>query len=288
MKIKKAVGMAALSAVLVGMLLLLNACMKMRTNDDKTLAFFKEKGLEAKIRKATFRGKETRVIETSKGDSLQNLVIFVHGAPGSADAFHKFLADSALLQKAVLVSVDRLGYGYSDYGNSVGIQAQADFINSVAERYPAKKTILVGHSFGGPIVAKCAMDKPGAYHSIVMLAPANDPENEKIFWFSHFGRWKLTKWMLNDALQVAGDEKFAHSAELEKIREGWAKLQTPILHLHGNKDTIVPYAPNAAFSKKHIPASLLSFVEIPDENHFIPWTKHHFILKHILSEIERP
>src|SRR5688500_7804820 len=40
------------------------------------------------------------------GDSTKPLVLFVHGSPGSLSAFIDFLADTALIHRALLITTD--------------------------------------------------------------------------------------------------------------------------------------------------------------------------------------
>jgi pimeloyl-ACP methyl ester carboxylesterase len=43
----------------------------------------------------------------------------------------------------------------------------------------AKKPILVGHSLGGPVAARLAMDYPDEVGGLILVAPSIDPELEK-------------------------------------------------------------------------------------------------------------
>ncbi len=263
---------------------MLQACMQFRTDDVKTLDYFHQKGLAASVRRTEFEGKSMRYVAAV--DTLNKhlpLVVFVHGAPGSSDNYTAYLADAELRQNTQMIAVDRLGYGYSEYGcPETSLAKQAASIQHVIDQYNAEKIILIGHSYGGAIIAKMAMDRPEKILAIIMLAPAIDPDNEKIFWFSHFGRWKLTKWMLNGDLRVAGDEKFSHVRELEKIRMHWKDLKTTVVHIHGQKDKIVPYE-NLNFSKNHIKAAYLHTINLPNANHFIPWNRFPLVKKEILN-----
>ncbi|NJM26321.1 MAG: alpha/beta hydrolase [Bacteroidia bacterium] len=91
------------------------------------------------------------------------VVIFVHGSPGSLDAFIHFLTDSILLQRAVLVSVDRPGFGQSNFGVAEpSLHQQGELLMPLLNRYKKenKSIFLVGHSLGGPLIARMAIDHP--------------------------------------------------------------------------------------------------------------------------------
>ena len=87
--------------------------------------------------------------------------------------------------------------------------------------------ILVGHSYGGPIAAYTSLKMPKV-KSVLMLAPAIDSASEKVFKIAHVAKWKLTKWMVPAAFRVAGDEKFAHIEELQKLKNIWKEIKVPV------------------------------------------------------------
>ncbi len=256
--------------------------MDFRTSDAAVKKYFDKRQVAVNIHHVEYKGKKVRYLET--GDkSAKKLILFVHGAPGSSDNFHRYLADSVLLQGACLVSVDRLGYGYSDYGNAeTTITGQAEMVLFVMDQYRADTVYLVGHSYGGPVIAKCAVLRPSRIGGLLMLAPVNDPDSEPVFWFAHFARWRATRWLLSGANRVSGDEKLTHVAELRQMVGDWVGLQVPVVHLHGYKDWLAPKA-NIAFSRQHIPAHLLKMVELPDKNHFLPFTDYEMVQQAILG-----
>ncbi len=269
--------------LLILIIFIFNGCMTFRTSDKASMEYFEKRNVPVEIRRFSFEGKSLRYLESGKKESVAPLIVFVHGAPGSADNFYSYLADSLLLQKARMVTLDRLGYGYSAYGKSeISIAKQAAAIRALVDQFDNDTIILVGHSYGGPIVGKYAMDFPNRVATAIMLAPLNDPNSEPIFWFAHFARWKLTKWMLSKPLQVSGDEKFSHAAELKKIEKDWQSIQVPIIHIHGDKDRLAPPQENIDFSKKYIPAQYLKMIVLPDTDHFIPWSDFELIRQELL------
>src|SRR3546814_10641612 len=84
----------------------------------------------------------------------------------SSDFVH-FLAEPALLDQAWLVSLDRPGWGGSSMAKQprqVTLQLQSRLIGpllkSLAERSNGCGIVLVGHSLGGSLVARMAIDYP--------------------------------------------------------------------------------------------------------------------------------
>ena len=95
-------------------------------------------------------------------DSLP-VAFFVHGSPGSWGGFIDFMKDTVLLKKVKMVAVDRIGFGESDFGNGEkSLVVQAELLKPLVAKYKktGKKIILIGHSLGGPMIARMAMDYP--------------------------------------------------------------------------------------------------------------------------------
>lgn len=119
-----------------------------------------------------------------------------------------------------------------------------------------------------------------------MLAPAIDPENEKIYWIAKFGKWKLTKWSVPGAIAVAGDEKFSHIVELDKLKDIWKQIKVPVIHMHGTKEIIVPFE-NLQFSVEQFNPKYLDTIVLKKENHFLPWSHYDFVKKQLLQLIKK-
>lgn len=257
-------------------------------SDAKSTRYFAQKGVAALNRSIPYAEGTLRWVETAKPQLPLDapLVVFVHGAPGSAADFQPYQADSSILQQARTISVDRLGYG-SNYGKAESsIAEHARAVKAAVDQYPAaSEIILVGHSYGGPIVAKYGMDYPERVKKIIMLAPVNDPANEPIFWYSYFAKWKATRWMLSKGWRVSGEEKFSHAAALQAIESGWPGLQVPISHYHGDKDDLAPPRANMDFSKKMIPANMLELQRLPEAGHLIPFMNFDLTRNAILAAL---
>ena len=215
------------------------------------------------------------------------LLLFIHGAPGSWDNFRYYLKDPVLAKTARMVSVDRPGYGKSMPGQMItSLQRQAELISPLlAQDSSGKGAIVVGHSYGGPVAAAIAMFYPEKVAGLVMLAPALDPDNEKLFWFNKPVANSFVNNLLPDMLRVANNEKMTHAAELRKLLPHWGKLQMPVTMLHGEQDRIVPVA-NIDFARKMITAAPLRLHQLKGANHLIPWNRAGLVRKTLLQHLE--
>src|SRR5687768_14810555 len=107
--------------IFLGIVLLLfvslHACMRsFRMSGKQIDQYFAEKKILGKQESYQTGFREIHYIQS--GNDTMPLALFIHGSPGSLSAFIEFLADSILLQKALLISTDRPGFGYSNFGNA--------------------------------------------------------------------------------------------------------------------------------------------------------------------------
>ncbi len=269
--------------VLVVALQFFPSCFRFRMSNKKIHKAFENEPLDPQVKQYDFDGRTINYLEVAK-DSTLPMVVFVHGAPGSLKDFLSFMKDSSLTAKARLISVDRPGYGYSDFGKvETSIQKQAALLKPLLEMNQSKQApILVGHSYGGPVIARVAMDYPELVGALVMAAPAVDPENERIFWVSYPADWPPFRWLLPSVVRVTNDEKLSHVEELEKMLPHWSQIQAPTTFIHGHKDKLVPIA-NSEFGERMITNAPVDTVFVEKLNHLIPWKRPDLIKKAILK-----
>lgn len=111
-------------------------------------------------------------------------VVFIHGA--SANLFDPMLSFRASLEgRADLLFVDRPGYGRSERGGPQNgyPDGQADAIAALMDKRGIRKAIIVGHSFGGAVVASFALRHPDKVIGLVFLSPAVYPWPGGIAWY---------------------------------------------------------------------------------------------------------
>lgn len=259
--------------------------MRMRISDAALRHKYQEEGVALTTRYVPFQGDHVRYVVA--GDTTRPAtVLFVHGAPGSLDEFTPYLTHAPLLAEARLISMDRPGYGGSDYGHPApDLATQVAALWAVVEREHPGRLVLVGHSYGGPIVAQFALDHPGQTDGVVLLAPALDPAQERAVWLGRFGTWVPFRWLVSGALRVSSYEKVAHREELRQLLPRWEAWDTPLAYFHGERDFIVPYG-NMEFAQLHLmPAdsSWARFISLPNERHFLQSRP----LAPVVNEIQR-
>jgi pimeloyl-ACP methyl ester carboxylesterase len=215
---------------------------------------------------------------THIGDTTKPLVFFVHGSPGASDAFLNYLGDTALSEICQMISVDRLGFGESSSKGEPSIGKQAAVLKPIIEKYQnGKKVILVGHSLGGPVIARMAMDYGELIDGLVIIAGSIDPELEPNEWFRPALKYPPLKWFMNDAFQASNLEIMPLVEELEAMIPMWEKITIPVTVIQGTEDNLVP-AGNADFAEKMLVNSKkMDIQRIEGENHFVLWSQPEII-----------
>jgi pimeloyl-ACP methyl ester carboxylesterase len=220
------------------------------------------------------------------GDSLKPALIFVHGAPSSISVFNGFYWNDSLQNNCEMWSVDRPGYGYSDFGKPLPIiEKQAQCIIAMLEKIGGKrKKILLGTSFGGPIVAKIAALRPDLVDGLILAAPAVQPGEEKIYNLTYpTSSW--LKWATPKMFRSANAEKLVHKEELEKMLPDWNKIKVPVIMIQGLADELV-YPSNILFLKKQLSQTSLKVYAVRSQEHFLSWPQKKLITFCIFEMME--
>lgn len=237
-----------------------SSCFRFRMSDSTAFKRYGQLGFPFQIGRYSAPPYQIRYLEIGY-DSLP-VVLFLHGGLGTASTYARYLEDSILLRHFKIVTVDRPGHGYSNFGKTeVSVARQSEFLKPLLEklRRNTPSVFLVGHSYGGTIAAKMAMDYPHLIDKMILSAPAIDPDNEKRFWFNRPLNCFLIKWAMPQNFIIANDEKLAHAEECRKISPDWHKIRTPTVYLHGKNDDIVPFI-NIDFAKKKLTNAPVEYI----------------------------
>jgi len=268
------------------LLLFVNSCISLRMSDKKILKDFKKYHQTPKIFHVIYQGKPMRYIASKTINKKLPTLLFIHGAPGSSADFYRYLRDPDLNKKANLISIDRLGYGYSDYGKAeTSITEQAKSADFILNKNDLKQVVVIGWSYGGPIAAKMAYLYPKTIKHCILIAPAISPKDEKYFAIGNLAKWRATRWIIPKAFRVAEDEKLVHAKELELMLPDWSKMKTPVTYYQGDKDKIVPFT-NSQFIKEHMPSDKLKLVTIKNGSHFIAFKNYDLIKAELLRILD--
>ncbi|MFN0033853.1 MAG: alpha/beta fold hydrolase [Saprospiraceae bacterium] len=281
-----------LALLAVWVLAVQSGCFAMRTPDADWAKKLREKGQPIAPQFLDVQDKNGRRIHAvaiSKTDSLP-LVVLVHGSPGASDAYLDYLADTSLAQIARLVAIDRPGFGYTEgFGKpEPSLENQAAAVQAIAAHLaPQQKVVLVGHSLGGPIIARFAMDYPELTAGLVVVAGSIDPAQEEHPWWQAVVNAPPVKWLTPKPLWASNAEIIPLEKELEKMPPLWPRITCPVRIVHAVNDRLVPVA-NADFAKKMLVNCLDLKMEIlPDGDHFILWSRRERVTEHLFQLLEQ-
>ena len=244
--------------------------------------------LETKIETKTVDSQQVQYLKLSRSKSSPVLLL-VHGSPGSLTAYADYYLDEDLLKQFTIIAVDRLGFGYSDFGKSEGnLTNQAKVIAAILKDYPTQIKILVGHSMGGPVIAKLAMDYPYLVDGLLMIAPSISPELEPSNTWRKVLNILPIRLLTPAALRICNQEIIPLYSELTKMLPDWKKIKIPVTVVQGEADALVPQG-NADFAKRVLVNSpKVHLHKIKAGNHFILWSEVELIklkIWDLLSEI---
>jgi len=221
--LKRLGGCSVLSFVLlIATLGLASSCISFTMKQEKVDAFFATRKYQPRYHQYDFEGRTMNYVEV--GDPTKPMVVFVHGSPGSWDAFIGFLGYEPLVENAHVISVDRPGFGKSDRGKPERslIKQAASIMPALEGNRSGKPAILVGHSYGGPVIAQMALDYPEKVGGLIMVAPSIDPELEKTKWFQIPADWLVFSWLVPKDLRTSNREILPLKGELEKLLPHWS------------------------------------------------------------------
>lgn len=115
----------------------------------------------------TVNGVKINYIEQGSGDEV---IIFVHGLASSKGAWKEVL--ELLPKEYHAYALDQRGHGQSERPGSYKLTEFVEDIYAFSQELGIKRFTLVGHSMGGKIGMKFALDHPDLLKALVLVCPA--------------------------------------------------------------------------------------------------------------------
>ncbi len=210
----------------------------------------------------------------SVGNKNRPTMLFIHGSPGTWDAFTVYMRDQTLQERYHMISVDRIGYGNSEPGNpEPSLYLQAKYLQPIIESLPDSLPLIVaGHSYGGPVAVRLAMEYPRRIDGLLLLAGLADPEHENRPIYQYWLRTPALRWLLPKDLDVSNREIVPLKEELRMILPLWPRIQSETIIIQGTKDILVD-AKHAAFTEQKLEEISAGLTYLIGANHFFIWTQ---------------
>jgi len=258
------------------------SCFHMRMSDREAKKEFIQKQIPVEF--CSWYAGDMFVHYVKTGNEKLPTLFFIHGSPGSWDAFKRYLMDSDLRRQFRVIAVDRPGFGYSNFGKAYHLDTEAKLIYKVIEHEANGLDMnLIGHSLGGPILVKIAQDHPEAFHSLTLLAGSISPYDEPIEKWRGIFVGNPLQYLVPGALRTSNTEIYYYKKDLYMMDSSYDKLNMPITFIHGNKDPLVTVKNVDYGTKKLKKNPNIKVIIIPGANHFIPWEHYDIIKKHLMS-----
>lgn len=174
------------------------------------------------------------------GDENKQPLMLIHGAMISLLTWIRLTRFKELYQKYYLIIPERPGYGASLPKSVIhSIDTQASLLISILKK-TNKKTVVVGHSYGGPISMMMGHQYPEGIDFIVGVAGQFDPDHEIQYLVSPFFALKALRFVLPRIIWAANQEKIHHIQALKDIAEKYHEIKVPVNLIHGDEDGLVP------------------------------------------------
>ena len=218
------------------------------------------------------------------GDPQGPRVILVHGTPGSATGWTDYVLNPPPGME--VLALDRPGFGDSGPEGAVpGLAEQAAAVFALLPN-DGRKVVLLGHSLGGPIVARVAAEHPDRVTALVLLAASLDPAQEAIHPMQYVGAWSPVRSLLPRAIRNANAELMALEPELQALALLLPRITAKVVIVHGTLDDLVPVA-NVPFMQARLTgARCVKTVLLEGRNHFLPWNSEDVVRSAISTALE--
>jgi len=249
-----------------------------------------DKNLDSMNEEMGYYGKDTSIfiVSSSCSENKNEILIFVHGSPGSWNDYKKYLRHKELQNKYCLLVMDRPGFGNSqNTGPIPDIFLQSQMINHTINHFFESKGIqnqnitFVGHSYGGPIVIDIATINKNIKRVILISSPV-DPGLEEVRWYNELASSPIFNYILPMFLKNSNEEMLTLRGQLKTLSTKLKVLNQEMIVLHGKSDFLVPIG-NVKYIKEQALIAKIKIIELDKEGHFIPWTKFQLVVDIILN-----
>ncbi|MFT4821634.1 MAG: pimeloyl-ACP methyl ester carboxylesterase [Candidatus Azotimanducaceae bacterium] len=270
----------------IGALLLLAGCSPPYESIDEQHRVGQESGL----RFSTFDedGDHQAMFVAESGRRDKQMVLFVHGTPGSWQGYVEYLQNTVLSARAHLVAMDRIGFGKSDHGRVPPFKLQAaSLIRLQSLNKSGKPIIVVGHSLGGSLGYRMAIDYPSQIAGLLVISASVDPELGKARWYNQMASYRAINWLLPSNLMKANIEIMPLQNELQAMQPLLSGIRSRVTVIHGEQDKLVDFG-NLAFATAALKGAQLNTVALADSGHFILWEEPAIVTKALIALLDAP
>jgi pimeloyl-ACP methyl ester carboxylesterase len=123
-------------------------------------------------------------------------LVLVHGAGCNLEDMRLALGDRLAGRRLILI--DRPGHGFSERRSADGSSPayQATMLRELLDRLGVERAIVIGHSWGGVLALRFALDHPQRVAGLVLLAPPLYPLSRSVTWFYDIMATPFLGWLI--------------------------------------------------------------------------------------------
>jgi pimeloyl-ACP methyl ester carboxylesterase len=138
------------------------------------------------------RGARLHVFDLGPRNGADPPIVLIHGASANLQSMRRPLGDLLAREHRVIL-FDRPGHGWSTRVSLADSTpaVQADMICEALDKLGIDRTIIVGHSWGGALVAALALRHPARVAGLVLLAPVTHPWTTGVAWYHNLAATPL-------------------------------------------------------------------------------------------------
>jgi len=255
----------------LGTILLIMIIMGLTTNKAASQSQFKSLEYPFPMKEASLSDNKTMAYtDTGEGEAI----LFIHGLASYAPAWKYTISE--LSKSYRCIAVDLIGYGKSSKG-----QYQADmsfhtgYLFELMDHLEISALHVIGHSMGGQIALKMAIEKPTRIKSLLLMAPAgietftaqereifknsttpesiaevSDEQYRANLSLNFYAMDERAEFMYEDRMKIKSDEQFMDYCFVvaegvmgmlnEPVFEHLGDIMHPTLICYGQEDRLIP------------------------------------------------
>jgi pimeloyl-ACP methyl ester carboxylesterase len=130
-------------------------------------------------------GRTAHIYEQGPADATpERTIVMIHGASSNLREM-VFAFAKRLPANIRFIAIDRPGMGLTeriDFDRDADLSVQAQFIIDAMAARGVKKAVVLGHSLGGAVALRLALDDPSRVAGLILLAPVSHPWPGGISW----------------------------------------------------------------------------------------------------------
>ena len=181
-----------------------------------------------------------------------------------------------------MISVTRPGWRNDEDAKIPSLQEQAAALRPLLEMdRSGRGAILMGHSYGGPVIARTAMSYSKQVAGLAFVATTGDPQLSGPRWYNRFAV-VLPRFLLGASLKGANAEIMPLRAQLEDMLPLWQELSMPVLIVQGSRDRLV-HPDNALFLENMLENAEVRFLDREGLGHFVLWEEAELIRDNLIE-----